>query len=143
MEASLRTASLAAAAAVALFAAGEARAELTICNDSASRVAVAIGYKDGEEWVTEGWWNLQPASCEPILPEPLRERFYYIYARDWDTGGDWGGATPMCTQTKVFTIRGVEDCRGKGYDRSGFSEIDTQGEQQWTVRLSGETGPTN
>lgn len=122
---------------------GAARAELNICNDSDSRVAVAVGYKDGEEWVTEGWWNLQPKSCEPILPEPLGERFYYIYARDWDTGGDWGGSTPMCTQSKVFTIRGVEDCQAKGYDRSGFSEVDTGGAQSWTVRLSGDAAASN
>lgn len=130
-----------AAFAATLAGADEARAELTICNDSGSRVAAAIGYKSGGEWVTEGWWNMEPSACIPIVPEPLQERFYYIYARDWDNGGDWGGATPMCTQKKVFTIQGVDDCRSKGFDRSGFSEIDTQGEKSWTVRLSGATGP--
>jgi len=118
-----------------------AEAELSVCNDSQSRIAIAIGYKEGGTWVTEGWWNLQPDTCEPILQPPLDERFYYIFARDWDTGGDWGGATPMCTQTKVFTIRGVEDCISRGFARSGFSEIDTGDAKTWTVRLSPNSGP--
>ncbi len=24
-------------------------------------VSVAVGYKDPEGWVTEGWWNMTPA----------------------------------------------------------------------------------
>lgn len=136
---SLTIAALAAAA--VNVTAGGARAELSVCNDSQSRIAIAVGYKDGEEWVTEGWWNLQPGACEPVLQLPLDERFYYLFARDWDTGGDWGGATPMCTQTKVFTIRGVKDCTARGFIRSGFSEIDTGEAKSWTVRLSPKSGP--
>jgi len=123
------------------FSGGDAQAQLSVCNDSPSRVAIAVGYKDKEEWVTEGWWNLQPGACEPILTQSLNEQFYYLFARDWDSGGDWGGATPMCTQTKVFTIRGVKDCTTRGFKRAGFSEIDTGNASTWTVRLSPQTGP--
>lgn len=118
-----------------------ASAELSVCNDSESRVAIAVGYKDGEDWTTEGWWNLQPGACEAILPQPLGDRFYYLFARDWDTGGDWGGATPMCTQTKIFTIKGVQECLSRGFVRAGFSEIDTGEARAWTVRLSPKKGP--
>jgi uncharacterized membrane protein len=44
----------------------------------------------------------------------------------------------MCTRDKVFTIRGIEDCAGRGYQKTGFFEVDTGEETDWTVSLSGE-----
>ncbi len=36
-----------------------ASADLRLCNSTGSRVGAAIGYKDGEGWTTEGWWNIR------------------------------------------------------------------------------------
>lgn len=44
-----------------------AAADLRLCNNTGGRVGIAIGYKDGEGWVTEGWWNLASRSCETLL----------------------------------------------------------------------------
>ena len=43
---------------------------------------------------------------------------------------------------KAFTISGVQDCQTRGYKRSGFFEVDTNEEKDWTVRLTdpGEGG---
>lgn len=119
-----------------LAAPAPASAEFNVCNQTESRVGVAIGYLGDAEWATEGWWNLTPGACEAILPGPLSGRFYYIFARDWDKGGDWGGKTPMCTQTRVFTINGIKDCAQRGYDISGFFEVDTGSDENWTVQLT-------
>jgi uncharacterized membrane protein len=35
---------------------GTAQAELRICNQTQSQQGVAIGYEQGDEWVSEGWW---------------------------------------------------------------------------------------
>ena len=35
-----------------------ARADLKLCNTTASRIGVAIGYQDATGWTTEGWWNI-------------------------------------------------------------------------------------
>lgn len=113
-----------------------ARADLRLCNTTQSRVGVSIGYKDGEGWTTEGWWNVSPRSCETILRGPLVARFYYLYAVDYDQGGEWGGRAFMCTRDKEFTIRGIEECLARGYDRIGFFEVDTQDQRQWTVQLT-------
>jgi hypothetical protein len=32
-----------------------AAADFRLCNNTGSRVGVAIGYKDAEAWTTEGW----------------------------------------------------------------------------------------
>lgn len=117
----------------------EAGADFRLCNNTGSRVGIAIGYKDGETWSTEGWWNLSSRSCETILRGPLAARFYYIYAVDYDRGGEWSGKAFMCTRDKEFTIRGTEDCLARGYDRTGFFEVDTADQRAWTVQLTETT----
>ncbi len=115
-----------------------AAADLRLCNTTQSRVGVAIGYKDGDGWTTEGWWNVAARSCETILRGPLVARYYYLYAVDYDQGGEWAGRAFMCSRDKEFTIRGIEQCLARGYDRLGFFEVDTQDQRQWTVQLTDE-----
>ena len=47
----------------------------------------------------------------------------------------------MCTRDKEFTIRGTEDCLARGFDRTGFFEVDTGEQPSWTVQLT-EAGRT-
>ncbi len=116
--------------------AGPAAADFRLCNNTASRVGVAIGYKEAEGWTTEGWWNLPSRSCETLLKGNLVARYYYVYAIDYDHGGEWMGTAVMCTRDKEFTIRGIGDCLARGYDRSGFFEVDTGEQRAWTVQLT-------
>jgi uncharacterized membrane protein len=128
-------------AAFALSAAPEpAHADLKLCNTTASRVGVAIGYRDTEGWATEGWWNVASHTCETLLKGVLIARYYYIHAIDYDRGGEWGGTLYMCTDDKAFTIRDVKECVKRGYKRTGFFEVDTGEERDWTVRLTDPEG---
>ena len=68
-----------------------AAADFRLCNNTSSRVGIALGYKDAEGWTTEGWWNVSSRSCETLLRGTLVARFYYIYALDYDRGGEWAG----------------------------------------------------
>lgn len=128
------------AAVVGLGAATPAFADLKLCNTTASRVGVAIGYKDAEGWATEGWWNIASHTCETLLKGVLIGRFYYIHAVDYDRGGEWAGGLFMCTDDKSFTIRDTKDCLKRGYKRTGFFEVDTGEERDWTVRLTDPEG---
>jgi uncharacterized membrane protein len=114
------------------FGASPAYADLKLCNTTASRVGVAIGYKDAEGWATEGWWNIASHTCETLLKGVLIGRFYYIHAVDYDRGG----SLYMCTDDKSFTVRDTKDCLKRGYKRTGFFEVDTGEERDWTVRLT-------
>jgi uncharacterized membrane protein len=119
-----------------------ARADFQICNATSSRVGVAIGYKDNDgNWVTEGWWNLPPHACEVPLKGSLLARFYYVYAIDYDNGGEWAGTSYMCTREKEFKIVGIHDCLARGYDRTGFYEIDTGEQRTWTVQFTDAPKP--
>lgn len=119
-----------------LLAASPAKADFRLCNNTSSRVGVAVGYRDKQGWLTEGWWNVAARSCESILKGPLAARFYYVYAVDYDQGGEWSGNAFMCSRDKEFTIRGFENCLARGYNRTGYFEIDTSEQKAWTVQLS-------
>src|ERR1700693_246009 len=119
-----------------------AAADFRLCNNTGSRVGIAIGYKDRDGWTTEGWRNLAARSCDTLLKGALVARFYYIYAIDYDRGGEWSGKAFMCTRDKEFTIRGIEDCLARGFDRAGFFEVDTGEQRAWTVQLTESTEQT-
>src|ERR1043166_3845064 len=114
---------------------GHAMADFRLCNNTGSRVGIALGYKDQEGWATEGWWNLSARSCETLVKGQLVARFYYVHAVDYDRGGEWSGKAFMCTRDKEFTIRGIEDCLARGYDRAVFCEVDPSEQLSWTVQL--------
>lgn len=123
------------AAAVLLSLSAPARADMRICNATSGRVGVAIGYLDGPVWVTEGWFNLKPNRCDTIIRGRLGSRYFYVHAVDYDRGGDWSGPNILCTRDVEFSIRGPLDCYARGYERSGFIEIDTGQQADWTVEL--------
>lgn len=111
-------------------------ADFRLCNNTNGRVGIALGYKDADGWTTEGWWNLAARSCDTLLKGTLVARYYYIYAIDYDHGGEWSGKAYMCTRDKEFTIRGIENCLARGFDRTGFFEVDTGEQKSWTVQLT-------
>ena len=112
-----------------------AQADLRVCNKSTSQVGIAIGYRSEENWQTEGWWNLPGNACETLIPGPLNSRFYYLYMIDYDLGNEFTGPAIMCTDEKEFTIVGIRDCLARGFERSGFQEIDTGDHQTWLVEI--------
>ena len=116
-----------------------AHADLRLCNTTTGRIGVAIGYKDASpaEWATEGWWNIAAQTCETVYKGALSGRFYYIHAIDYDRGGEWAGQAIMCTGDKAFTIKGVKDCPKRGFNQTGFFEVDTgENAKEWTIRLT-------
>jgi len=141
---SLRLARLALLA-VAIVMPANAFADFRLCNRTGSRVGVAVGYKDADGWTTEGWWNVAANSCETLMRGPLVARFYYLYAIDYDQGGEWAGKAFMCSRDKEFTIRGIGDCLARGYNRTGYFEVDTGEQKNWTVQLTeqGQTAPAS
>lgn len=131
---------VAVAGGVAVFPMDEARADLRLCNKTESKISVAIGYKGEQGWRTEGWWNFTQGedanTCEVLLEGPLRSRFYYVYAIDITKGGEWGGEAKLCTFLKEFTIDGIKDCIPRGYEQTGFFEVDTGKQETWTIQLT-------
>jgi uncharacterized membrane protein len=129
-------AGLAVGVAAALAAPAPAAADLRVCNMTTSRIGVSVGYRDQQGWLTEGWFNLRANTCEPVLKGDLNHRYYYVYAIDYDRSGEWSGVSYMCTREREFTVRGFENCLARGYERTGFFEIDTGEQKNWTIQFT-------
>jgi len=119
---------------------GPAQADLRVCNQTANVVSVALGYRAERGWMSEGWWQTPPGDCRVLYQGELQRRFYYVHAVDDIGGGAWDGQVFMCTRDETFTIFGVEDCLARGYERTGFFEIDTQNRSDWTLQLNDSAG---
>jgi uncharacterized membrane protein len=115
--------------------AAPARADLRVCNQSANQVSIALGYRADKGWQSEGWWVAPAGDCAVLYQGDLHSRFFYLYVADDIGGGAWDGDRFMCTRDESFTIFGVEDCLARGYERTGFFEVDTQNRTDWTLQL--------
>jgi uncharacterized membrane protein len=120
--------------AVGCLAAMPAMAQFTVCNESPDVAYVATGYWDNTQYVSEGWWTVDAASCAIIYDGVLQYQYYYVYAEtDADTSGNmvtWGGETMLCVDPyNSFTIWGDTNCG------TGFVEVDTGKAQDWTFKL--------
>ena len=113
-----------------------AYADLRVCNQTSDSVSVALGYRAERGWQSEGWWVAAPAQCATVVQGKLNSRFFYLFAADDIGGGAWDGSVYMCTRDDTFTIFGVEDCLARGYERTGFFEVDTQNKSDWTLQLT-------
>jgi uncharacterized membrane protein len=113
-----------------------ARAELRVCNATPSRVGLAVGYQDPRGWTTEGWWNVPAQTCETLLKSQLRSRYIYVYAVDYERGGQWTGTHAMCITSKSFMIRSIKNCEERGHRKVNFFEVDTGDATDWTIRLT-------
>ena len=111
-------------------------ADLKLCNSTASRVGISIGYRDDNGWATEGWWNIASQTCEILLRGAVPSRFVYVHAVDYDRGGSWVGKNFMCTDDTSYAIRGVNECTTRGFEKKGFFEVDTGSAKEWTIRLT-------
>lgn len=120
----------------AAFFAGSAHADLRVCNDTSKPLGVSIGYKQNGTWTSEGWWRVPEESCSALIEGDLSSRFYYLHAEDAAGKDRWLGRVFMCTSPKKFKINGLEDCFARGFERSGFFEVDTGEQKNWQVRLS-------
>ncbi len=119
-----------------LVATPAAQAGLKLCNKTNNLVGVALGYKDQKGWASEGWWNVDPNVCQTLLEGPLIARYYYIFAIDYKEGGSWGGSAKLCTREKLFTIRGIKECEKRNAKRTGFYEVDTGEELDWSISIT-------
>ena len=116
--------------------AAPARADLRVCNQSTNQVSIALGYRAEKGWQSEGWWVAPAGKCAVVYQGDLHSRFFYLYVADDIGGGAWDGTNFMCTRDESFTIFGVEDCLARGYERTGFFEVDTQNRTDWTLQLT-------
>ncbi|WP_062227408.1 DUF1036 domain-containing protein [Aureimonas frigidaquae] len=119
-----------------LAAPSAARADFRVCNGTQTLVGVAIGYRDAEGWISEGWWRIPPSACRSVVEGNLKSRFYYLYAEDDQGRSRWAGDVQMCIAENEFRVVDVKDCFARGFQEMGFREYDTGQQGSWMVQLT-------
>jgi hypothetical protein len=69
------------AAPIAVLAATQARAELTLCNRTSFRMEAAVGIEKRANVVTRGWYHLDPGQCRQVMDGTLDADMVYLHAR--------------------------------------------------------------
>ena len=117
--------------------AAPAHADLKLCNGTSSRIGVAIGYQDKTGWATEGWWNLAGAELRDAAARARRRAATSTSTPSTTTAAANGPAPASCAPAdKSFSIRDTADCEKRGHRRTGFMEVDTGGNRDWTVQFN-------
>jgi uncharacterized membrane protein len=110
---------------------------LRVCNKTTNPISIALGYRAERGWQSEGWWVAGPDECKTVYTGDLTaRRYYYIYAADDIGGGSWDGNFFMCTRDESFTIFEEKNCLARGYERTGFFEVDTHNRSNWMIQLT-------
>ena len=55
---------------------------------------------------------------------------------DYDGGGEWAGKPSCARPTRRSPSGGSSDCAERGYNRTGFFEVDVKEATDWTIRLT-------
>ncbi|MDR3423913.1 MAG: DUF1036 domain-containing protein [Alphaproteobacteria bacterium] len=122
-------------AALACGAPREALAALSFCNRTTVAIEAALGYRADtdaatENFVSEGWWRIEPGQCARVYGQSLTQRFYFYYAHALAAASKdapptvWSGKYIFCTDDKAFRVEGDGDCSARKYQTTGFQELD-------------------
>jgi uncharacterized membrane protein len=109
-------------------------AQFTVCNENTKLAYVAMGYWDNLQYVSDGWWTVEPGKCAVTYDGALQYQFYYIYGEtESDKAGNvltWGGDVMLCVNpANNYTIWGDITCD------TGFIEIDIGKATDWSFTL--------
>jgi uncharacterized membrane protein len=69
-----------------------ARAGVTICNQFDETVYFALGYVDGGDPTSTGWFQLDKGKCGTYLVDATNVPFFYVYGESDSEGNGWDAA---------------------------------------------------
>ncbi len=111
------------------------------CNNSDKKLWTAIAFERNKDWVSRGWWMLEPGDCARVIKDTLKEQSYYVYAAFDDENGETiiaGGDHQFCAADVKFGITGRQDCELRGYKQAGFMKVDVGKSAVWTEHFTYE-----
>lgn len=112
---------------------------LQVCNRSTERSALALGYRDGDAWVSEGWHVLERGQCLRAAERSAGKTFYYHSTGE--RGGSWGSGYTLCIKpVEAFRIEGTADCETRGFGAALFDKLEIPADRDgYTLTLTGGT----
>lgn len=96
-------------------AAGDARADLKVCNRLSFVVEAALGLEEKGAAATRGWFRLDPGQCRTVLQGAVEADQLYLHARALPVYGPspepQSGHADLCVGTGDFLIATARACR--------------------------------
>src|ERR1700678_1669826 len=115
-----------AAALLLAMSAGNARADLKLCNRMSYVVEAAIGIDDKAATATRGWFRIDPAACRVVVQGTLTADRILLNARALSVYGSspipQNGGDTLCIAPDNFVIAAARQCRS-GQTPAPFTQI--------------------
>lgn len=113
--------------------AGEARADLKLCNRMSYIVEAAIGIDDRGATATRGWFRIDPAQCRTVAQGQITAERIFLHARALPIYGaspqPQGSGNQLCVGSGDFIVAAARNCQ-RGQTQVPFIEVKpTQGEE--------------
>ena len=108
---------------------------LEICNRSSNPyINVAYGRWRSRRrgWASSGWYRINQGTCRYVINAPLKNRYYYYYAKG-SNGGVWKGEYNFCAPSHAFTDYHISNCVPS--DRKSFRQINVGSSYDYTLNL--------
>ncbi len=122
--------------AACLMTTAPARAGIFVCNDTGAKIDVAVGWQEGDNWSSKGWFTISPRECAYPVAGAMSNRVFYYYARNADDTLQWkdgAGSAHFCTSTARFYYSYAVDPPCDGFN---FRKVDMDQPDQYTLRLT-------
>lgn len=95
-------------------AAGQAHAELTLCNRTSYRMDVALGLEKRANVETRGWFRVDPGQCRQVVEGALDADMVYVHAKTSEVYGSsplpQNGNSDFCVRVDDFQIANGRGC---------------------------------
>jgi uncharacterized membrane protein len=133
---------------VVIASSNAAHATLSFCNETGTKVfiAIAVGQKDppgvstgGDLGVAvEGWKVFAHGECSKVSDADAAGSWVYFYAEGPNQDRTWQGSARLCVPKKAFKndqsfLHGKDSCK-PGFRSVGFVRIDAD-KKNWTEHL--------
>jgi uncharacterized membrane protein len=104
-----------------------APAGYSICNDSSGEIYAAIGFREGKDWTSQGWWKVEAGACARVITQSLHYDKVYLFVEGANNPRLVGGPEKFCIADIEYETSQKQNCKTTGKTEEGFAITDTRG----------------
>jgi uncharacterized membrane protein len=112
-----------------------APAGYSLCNDTAGEIWAALGFRDGKDAISAGWWKIPAGTCARALTKPINLDRVFVHAEGHNKPQLVSGKDQFCVANVTFQVTGAENCRTRGLSAMGFAVTDTKGKSGYAAHV--------
>ncbi len=104
-----------------------APAGYSVCNDSNADIWAALGLKQGNDFLSRGWWKVAPGACARAIVAPLATDTIWLQIQGAGHKVLVGGPEKFCSTDVEFENHDRGKCKMHGLSETGFAATNTKG----------------